>query len=367
MTLWLFLTLIFSVFKVRGVDLKPFFLMLRVKPGKFSRFLEKFSSRGSKVWMMVFDVGVAMGFGMMGFALYFLVLNIVNHFLAPRQFVAVVPPIPGVVFPLEVLPHFVVALAFTALVHEVAHAIASKVLGVRVRSVGVALFIFIFSAFVELEDEDVKKISSRDKLRIFAAGSFSNMLFFLILIVAFTSLFQPGGVMVQEVRQGTPAEGAGLTRFCVIKTLNETTIPSVADLHRFMGGTEPNQSVVIEFIDPNGKWVKLNVRVAAHPFNATIGFLGIIPVDYQELKFGNLPPRVLVQIHILYYWTLIVLFSIAVFNMLPIAIFDGGRMLSVLAEKLFKGDLEKVKKLSLILSSVSAALIIFNILLTVKI
>ena len=364
MVFWLALSLAFSVVKVRGVDLKPFLLVVKVKPKKLSRLLTWLSSKWAKVWIALFDVGVAMGFGMMGFALYFLASNLVKHFLAPRQFVAVMPPIPGVLFPLEVLPHFVVALSLAVLIHEAAHAIASKVLGVRVRSVGAALFVVLVAAFVELEEDDVKKAGVRDKLRIFAAGSFFNMLFFLALVLALIGLFQPGGVVIQRVEPGTPADEAGLMKYGVIKTLNDTTVLSVGDLHDFMGRTRPSQTIIVGLITPSGEQVEMVVRATSHPFNASKGFMGILPADYYELRLGELPPCVLIHVHVLLFWSQVILFSLAVFNMLPIAIADGSRMFNTLAEKLLKGDTVKVRKLSLVLNAISITLIAANVVVT---
>ena len=361
---WLALSLVFSVVKVRGVDFKPFLLIVRASPERLERALARLTSRRAKAWAVVLDAGVAVGFGMMAFSLYFLALNLIRRFTSPRSFVAVAPPIPGVLFPLEVAPHFIAALSVAVVIHELAHAIASRLAGVRIKSVGAALLAVILAAFVELDEEDVRRTGLSEKLRIFAAGSFANLALFLLLLVAFTALFQPGGVLIRHVEPSTPAYTAGITRDCVIKQLNDTSIASALDLHEFMEGTRPNQTVVVGFLDPAGSWRRVVVKTASHPLNSSKGFLGVLPVDFYELRMAALPPSFLVHLHAFYAWLEIILFSLAVFNMLPIAVADGGRMVQAAASELLKGGEGAARRLVAVLTALSACLVVSNIVLT---
>ena len=365
LTFWLAITLILSLVRLENVDYKPFFVVVKGRPRLLRRLLKALSSRWGRAWIVALDVGVAMGVGMMAFSLYFLAANLVRRFLVPREFVAVMPPIPGLLFPLEVLPHFIAALAVAVVIHEAAHALASKLLGVKVKGAGVALAVIILAAFVELDEEGIKRVRLRDKLRIFTAGPSSNMLLFLLVVAAFTVVFQPGGVLVQRVEPGTPADRAGLTRYSVIVALNGTSITDSLSLHRFMLRTRPNQTIVIDFIEPTGARTRRIIRAASHPYNRSIGFIGILPADYYELRLGWLPPSALIQVHLFLLWLEIVLFSLAVFNMLPISIADGGRVFRAVVEEVFKGDEGKVKAFAFIANSLCLGLIVANVAVTI--
>lgn len=362
---WLAVTIFLSLVRVRGVECRPFLLVVRGRPRALGRLLDAMSSRWGGLWATLMDVGVAMGLGMMAFSTYFLAANLARRFLVPGEFVAVMPPIPGVFFPLDVLPHFIAALALAIAVHEAAHAIASRALGVEVRGVGVAVALIVLAAFVELDEEGVRRMGVRDKLRVLLAGSAANMLLFLLVVACFTLLFQPGGVLVQRVEPGTPADEAGIARCSVIVALNGSRVLDSVDLHRFMAGTRPNQTVVVELIEPSGSREVKVLRTASHPLNRSRGFLGVLPADYYALRVGWLPPATLVQVYTFTLWLEVLLFSLAVFNMLPISVADGGRALRAIAEEAFRGDEGKVKALSLIANLACIGLIAANVALTI--
>lgn len=361
---WLALALLLSVVRVKGVQFKPFILIVKASPKRLDKLLARLLSGRLRALAVLLDVGVAVGFGMMAFSLYFLAFNLVKHFTSPKSFVAVLPPIPGVLFPLEVLPHFIAALFIAATLHEVAHAAASKHAGIKVRSVGAALLAVIIAAFVELEEKDVEKAGLEEKLRVFSAGSFANLALFILLLMAFTALFQPGGVFIQHVEPSTPASSAGIVEGCVIQRLNDTYILSVADLHGFMERTRPNQTVMVGFLNPDGLQREVSLSAASHPANSSRGFLGVMPVDFYEVRGLSLPPRLLVQVLTFYGWLEAVLFSLAVFNMLPMAVTDGGRMIHAVLCRLIKDGEATARKLVAALTVASVGLIAFNIAAT---
>jgi len=347
LTFWLALALLLNAVRVKGVYFKPFILIVKASPERLDRALSRLLSGRLRALAVLLDVGVAVGFGMMIFSLYFLASNLVKHFTSPKSFVAVFPPIPGVLLPLEVVPHFIAALFVAVTLHEVAHAAASKLAGIRIRSVGAALLAVILAAFVELEEKDVEEAGLGEKLRVFSSGSFANLALF-----------------VQHVEPSTPASNAGMTGGCVIQKLNDTCILSVADLHGFMERTRPNQTVTVGFLSPDGLWKEVSLSTASHPANSSRGFLGVMPVDFYEVRGLSLPPRLLTQVHIFYAWLEAVLFSLAVFNMLPMVVTDGGRMIHTVLCRLIKDGEATARKLVVALTVASVGLIAFNIAAT---
>lgn len=360
---WLLISLIFTSFRVRGVEVKPFLLIAKVRPERVDQALSRLISRWGRALMLILDVGVALGFGMMAFSLYFLVINLVRHFTSPQAFIAVAPPIPGLMFPWEVAPHFLAALSIAVVVHELAHAVASRLVGVRIKSFGAALLAVILAAFVELEEGDLERAGLEGRLKIYAAGSFANLALFIILLLIFIVLFQPGGVLVHRVEPYTPAFNAGIVKDSVIKQLNETLVYGVSDLHKFMERTRPDQMLVVGFIAPDGSWRRVVLRTASHPANTSKGFLGVLPIDFYEMRFFSLPPSLLIHFHIFYSWLQVLLFSLAVFNMLPFVVADGGRMVHAVLNEFLKSNVV-AKRVLILLTALSLILVASNIAVT---
>lgn len=363
LTFWLLLSLTFSIVKIKGVNLKPFLLIIRVGPEKINKMLSRLTSRWIKAWSMLLDVGVALGFGLIAFSLYFLVSNLFKRFVMAEGFVAIVPPIPGLALPLGQVPYFLAALSIAIVVHEVAHAAASKIVGVEIRSFGIALLAMILTAFVELDEETMERTELGSRLKIFAAGSFANLALFVVLLVVFMVLFQPGGVLVHHVEASTPAFQAGITEGCVIKQLNDVYVLNRLDLNNFMRHVGPDQVVRVKLMSPEGSLREVVLRTASHPSDPSRGFLGILPLDFYELRLLRLPPNVLIHVLTFYAWLQVVLFSLAVFNMLPMAIVDGGRMAyAVIARTMKSGHL--ARGLLALLTATSVCLIALNIAAT---
>lgn len=360
---WLFLSSIFSIVKVKGVDLRPFLLIVKISPERIDRALSRLTSHRNRTWSILLETGVALGFGLIAFSLYFLVSNLLKRFMTSEGFVAIVPPIPGLALPLSHVPYFLIALFIAVAVHEAAHAAASKLVGVRIKSFGVALLAIILAAFVELDEEDVKKTELNNRLKIFAAGSFANLALFVALLAAFAILFQPGGVLVHYVEASTPAFNAGITEGYVIKRLNDAYISNCLDLNSFMKQVGPDQVVCVGLVSPEGFWREVVLRTASHPSDPSRGFLGILPLDFYELRLLSLPPNVLIHVHTFYAWLQAILFSLAVFNMLPMTIVDGGRMAHAVIAKAVK-DGRLAKGMLALLTTASACLIALNIAAT---
>ncbi|MCX8204204.1 MAG: site-2 protease family protein [Candidatus Nezhaarchaeota archaeon] len=360
---WLLLSLAFSIVKVKGIDLKPFLLIIRVSSQKIDRVLSKLTSRGVKVWSILLDAGVALGFGLMAFSLYFLVTNLFKRFTSPEGFVAIVPPIPGLALPLVHVPYFLIALSIAIIAHELAHAAASKLLGVKIKSFGAALLAVILAAFVELDEETLGKTEPSGRLKIFAAGSFANLALFVVLLAAFVALFQPGGAFVYYVEESTPAFEAGIVKSCVIKRLNSTYILNSLDLNEFMRRSGPGQIVAVGLVSPEGSWREVVLRTTSHPNDPSRGFLGILPLDFYELRLLNLPPSILIHIHTFYAWLQAILFSLAVFNMLPMAAVDGGKMMYTVIEEVAKSS-RLAKRLLILLTAISLCLVALNVTVT---
>jgi membrane-associated protease RseP (regulator of RpoE activity) len=124
------------------------------------------------------------------------------------------PIIPGINMPLL---EGILALGVLLFVHEVAHGILSRIGKVKLESAGVLLFGLIpVGAFVDPDEKSLVKKDVDAQTRVFAAGSASNLILFIIaffILIGFESLtashLDPG-VYVGLVERNSSAYDAGV-------------------------------------------------------------------------------------------------------------------------------------------------------------
>lgn len=171
-------------------------------------------------------------------AFYYLALQLfVSRYLSPqRPEVAegFVPFLPGVTVPLDInLVLVLFSLGIAVLVHELAHGLMARAVGVRVKDSGLILLAFIPGAFVEPDEEEIKRARMSSRAKIYSAGVAANVLVALAAILLISTLAGPlaSGVLVVEVEPGSPAERAGL-KGMEIREVNGMVVRTVEDLLR---------------------------------------------------------------------------------------------------------------------------------------
>ncbi len=82
--------------------------------------------------------------------------------------------IPGITTPLAAGIIGVITVMF---VHEFSHGIAAKVSDIPVKGTGLFLLLILPGAYVEPDEEAMEEARLRDRLRVYGAGSFSNIVF----------------------------------------------------------------------------------------------------------------------------------------------------------------------------------------------
>ena len=335
--LWLLIYAIAHIIGVerlreKGVEAStPFFLLWKTE--RLNAFLTKMGKKFPRVF---FNVGIIVGFGGMIYAFYMFGENLIKFFIQPEEAGGVVPIIPGVTITGMPLVYMLVALAVTLLTHEFAHGLSSSKDNIPIKSSGLLFFLVLFGGFVE-PDEEVfeKEASAKDRMRLLAAGSFSNLIWaFIILLIMsnFTSLMSigfnpPSGAYIYDIATGTPASGT-LQIGDVIVGLNETTIETWNDVSLYMTDTESGALLMVSTLDST---TPINVTLAASEVNASKGYIGIYGADYWEPKAGwdlMLTPMYAFHMQQILVWCFIILASVALFNLMPIPMLDGDKLLS---------------------------------------
>ena len=155
------------------IDIEGPLLMRKTK--RMRGFIDRIAQLSPRFWKWTMNLGIPVGFFFMFLMLYFLILSLQTLLEAPS--VGLI--IPGVDMPGQqfyVPPEGIIALATVIVVHEFGHGILARVEGVSIKSIGVLLLAIIPGAFVEPDDEEVESVSRLSKLRIYVAGSISNLI-----------------------------------------------------------------------------------------------------------------------------------------------------------------------------------------------
>ncbi len=319
--------------KARGIEAgTPFLIMIKTQ-----RLNALLTRLGKRIPRAFFNLGVIVAFIGMGFGFWMFGDNLLKFFTTPNAQGAggVVPIIPGVTVTGLPLVYLMIGLAFALITHEFAHGLASAKDNIPIKSSGLLFLLVLFGGFVEPDDEVFEKQASpKDRMRLLAAGSYSNLIFafiVMILLANFSSLTSigfnpPSGAYVYDTVPGTPAAGA-LQIGDVIVGLNETSIDRWADVSVFMNQTLAGSNLTIETLRGN-----FTITLGASQSNASKGYIGIYGADYWEPRPGWewIPGGSMYVFHSqqILVWSFIILFSLALFNLLPIPALDGDKLLS---------------------------------------
>ncbi len=337
---WLVAYLLSKILPLKryGLHVKPFFI--RYESEGFRRILYKYSNRWIPLWKIFSYLSVFSGFGLTLFSLIFLSGNLVEIFLQSGRGAAITPVIPGLTLSLYWLPYFLIAVIVAVFTHEAAHGVLALVDGASIKSAGVLILAIFPGGFVELDERELERMPRESKLKIFSAGSASNvlggMLIFLLTLCFFVQT--PSGIVVLNILEGGPLDLAGIERWDVIYALNGTPIRTYQDLAAFMANVRPGERLTVSTSKGN-----ITVTTISSPENKERAIIGIVSpfLLYYPSRLG-LGFFWDVQLYLTLNWLFLVLVNIALFNMLPIPLLDGDRFLQCLLEKFAeKGDAVK--------------------------
>ncbi|RDE14830.1 MAG: hypothetical protein C4K49_06955 [Candidatus Thorarchaeota archaeon] len=319
--------------KARGIEAgTPFLIMIKTQ--RLNSFLTRL---GKRIPRAFFNLGVIVAFIGMGFGFWMFTDNLLKFFTTPNATGAgaVVPIIPGVTVTGLPLVYLMIGLAIALITHEFAHGLASAKDNIPIKSSGLLFLLVLFGGFVEPDDEVFEKQASpRDRMRLLAAGSYSNLIFALIVMIVlanFSSLMSigfnpPSGAYVYDMVSNGPAAGT-LQIGDVVVGLNDTTIDRWADVSIFMNDTLAHSNLTIDTLRGN-----FTITLGASPSNASKGYIGIYGADYWAPKPGWewIPggPMYVFHSEQILVWSFVILFSLALFNLLPIPALDGDKLLS---------------------------------------
>jgi len=360
----------------RKVKREGIIVIRRTQRGR--NFIDNVAKACPRFWRVLSVIGIAVG----------IILMFVGSLVLITQAIAVIEGagaggvkllLPGpVAAPVNAPGVFVVpwwiwiiGIAVVIIPHEFMHGIMCRIDGVKIKSVGWLLLIIIPGAFVEPDEAQLKKKSRMTKLRVYAAGSFANMIvaaFVLVLAFVVTlAIFSSGAAVPYGVNFGgtlnnTPAYAANMTGSIIllngIEIRNQTSLSNA--LEKYSAGDTVEvvtaDTYFISGIMPSGivdksRTQRYNLTLAAHPERAG-AFLGISGVGQSILL--NMNMNVYATVSVLLLWIFLFSFGIGLVNLLPIKPLDGGLIL----EELVGGRKRVVK----VISVAMLALLLFNLI-----
>ena len=305
-------------------------LMRRTK--KLRGFIDAVANTSPRFWRWSMNIGIPISVFCMGLSVYLIIISLQYMFQSPQAALL----LPGVDIPGSpiYIPVFsgIIALILLMVVHEFGHGILARAQGVGIKSIGVILLAVLPGAFVELDEEDVKKAKRSVKLRIYAAGSMFNLglaaIAWVVVIVISSSFvpyaFQSDGLEIASVTPGSPSEGI-LQNGMIIYNINGHQVSNRTSVNQFLNTTHPGD--VITLATDQGTYT---VTSSGNPNNASATYIGIRGDTHLVVKpdvartYGETIPWFLYNLVDLCYWIYALNIMVGLFNLLPMKPLDGG-------------------------------------------
>jgi len=367
--------------KKRNIEVAPGILMWRTTRGL--KFIDRVATSHRSGWRTFGTAAAIVGFGFMVFMFVNMVLNAALIITRPE----VAPTGVRLVIPGLTIPLFegLFAIVTVLLVHEFAHGFVLRAQGLPTKAVGAMVFIAIPGAFVEPDEKRLRAAPVPQRLRVYGAGSFANILFALLCLVILLIVVVPlPGVYVWATseNENVPAHDnllPGMRLYSIAVNENAAvTLNSWQDFDNVMENVHPGDNLKIVTSDNT-----ITLTTVRHPDNENRGYLGVVTISaFSRSDFINpLFTLAVISYGVMGYpvfhpycnnsylpwpivsvltWMFLLNFAIGLFNMLPAIPLDGGYIFSGLVET--RTSPKTARRVAIALSLVVLALIVISFL-----
>ncbi len=310
--------------------------------------------------------------GAIGFALVLLSVSLTISSAAVRNFITASGPlvnllIPGL-NPYVPLVYGWIALIIAMVVHEGAHGVIARYFKFRVKSSGLVFFtVVLVGAFVDIDEEEMKKAPARKTSRVMAGGPMSNFMVgiaSLAVLMLVVSSMTPvaDGIGITGIYENSPAHQAGIQPADMLLAINGTKVSDIQDANNTLSRLKPGDRVTLTILHDK-RQVEKSVILAQNE-NTSRAFIGFVGLDSEAIKFTLdryrtpsimspliyffLPTFATGQFQVpysdtmqsfytsplggatyaianLFFWLWFVNFNLAIFNALPLYPLDGGQ------------------------------------------
>lgn len=234
-----------------GLSLWGPFLMWRTEKGK--KLIETLA-RPRKFWMFYATLSQVICLAVMIFIMGLLLWEATLVTSIPEENAPspeMILGIPGI-NPIIPIWYGILGLVVAILIHEFAHGILTRVGGLKLKSLGLVFLVFPMGAFVEPDEEELKKAEKRKRMNVFAVGPSTNIIAAVISAILFSSVFLGSvtpvkeGPIVVDTAEGSPAYYAGLEFGMQIIRVNNITLTDPADVTD-LDAPPPGQPVLVVY------------------------------------------------------------------------------------------------------------------------
>ncbi len=296
---------------------------------------------------------------------------------------------------------FAIVCAFA--VHEGAHGVTARSLGLKVNSSGLLFFLFVpIGAFVDVDEKELEKASGRVSSRVLASGVGANIVVGAVCLIG-VLLIAGGlapvvdGVYVDNVTEGMPAAVAGLLPGDVLVSVDGVPINNTEDLGVLMDSKALGDLVEVTVLRgdiwQNRYSTVVNLTVSDNRTVMGISVVNLmteqrlrnyLTVTPQSLVLYMIPPTLVPGFvpfsdmlapfyeswlgaewsvfSNLLFWIWFINVNVAVFNALPIYPLDGGRIFKIALKKIIHRK-NSEKLVTAITAAVAAALVMVLVLI----
>lgn len=241
-----------NVYSKEGISLWGPFLMWRTQKGK--KLIERLAKR-KRFFSGYASFAIGLVFVTMFFMMILLIWSATLVARIPRESAPgpeLLIALPGV-NPIIPLWYGIIALAVAIIIHEFAHGILTRVANLTVKSLGIVFCVVPIGAFVEPDEEEIKATTRRKRMRLFAVGPTTNILFALICAVLFSWVFIGSvapvhdGVMLAGALEDSPGYEAGIDSLWMeITDINGTPITEYDDFES-VPAPRPLENVTVTY------------------------------------------------------------------------------------------------------------------------
>ena len=355
-----------------------FIAMFKTKLGL--KLMDKISQKYREYVKLFGYIGVGIGFIGMLFIFGTLVYLLFGLIVTPETTQGVSLVIPGFKmagsdfrFPLV---YGLLSIFVIATIHELAHGIVARAWRIPILSSGIVFFGPIIGAFVEPDDKKMSKRPDIEQYSVFAAGPFINILFaFLLLAMLLVSLpfinnaFYEN-VIITDVAINSPAYIAGWPSNSILTDIDNTEITDIKDLSYALSEIESGDNLNVKYIHENKEYQK-TIEIGEKDSRPYIGIYAQSDIKYKtglgniwfkitSWIFGDSRKSGLASWGFLS-WLMNLSLAIGLINLLPLGPTDGGRMIFLATQRIYK---QKGAKIYSYVSFISLMLLLACLLLS---
>ncbi len=347
---YLVLGVIIFIYRKRFETQAKVILLLRTKWG--IAWMDRVSEKYREWIILLGYIGIGVGFIGMGLIAFLLIKNLYDLMTVPTAVNTVSLVVPGISIPgLGVLEfwHWIIMIFIIAVVHEFAHGVVARAHNVEVKNTGFVLFGPILGAFVEPNEKKMSKEKDTVQYSILAAGAFSNVILALLALLILSVVIAPTYIDLNQQTQESvgftfdkydgkdlPIEKAGIKPGTLVMRVDGQRVNSFAEAQTIISSKKPGDSITLT---ADGKDYIINLT--SHPQDNTRAYMGVYaPHDVRMMKEEYVGTRtgfyfnIIDEARAFFSWLSMLSLGIGLFNLLPLPIVDGGRMVQTFMRKL---------------------------------